>query len=161
MIKRWLLGNLLIALLVIVWSYWNREYVSPIILSGQTIAIAAVILFLVNFNMYFVLLMIRKGKNKEVKKKLALFSRKMMKLHVPLAITAVALIIIHAFIMGVFHPIGLITLKKISGIVAIAVLYVHLFSGWLRRKKATGFRRKFHASISFVFFFFMFLHLMV
>jgi len=158
-VKSWLICNAAFILLVMFWSVWHREYSSPIIVVGQSFAVAAVILFIINVNMYFIFLIIRKSKAKGVKKTLALFSRKMMKLHVPLAITATALIIIHAVIMISFHPMELFELKKLSGLMAIAVLIVHLYSGWLRRKKASGFRRLFHLRMAFIFLFFFLIHI--
>lgn len=157
--KGWLISNATFILLVIFWSFWHRDYSSPIIVVGKTFAVIAVILFLINLNMYFIFLIIRKSKAKGVKKTLALFSRRMMKLHVPIAITGVALILIHAIIMISFHPLELVDVKKISGIVALAVLAVHLFSGWLRRKKASGFRRLFHLRMAFIFLFFFLVHI--
>ncbi|WP_458412823.1 hypothetical protein ACNQFZ_18735 [Schinkia sp. CFF1] len=157
--KGWLISNAAFILLVIFWSFWHRDYSSPIIVVGKTFAVIAVILFLINLNMYFIFLIIRKSKAKGVKKTLALFSRRMMKLHVPIAITGVALILIHAFIMISFHPLELIDVKKISGILALTVLAVHLFSGWLRRKKASGFRRLFHLRMAFIFLFFFLIHI--
>lgn len=156
--KGWLISNAAFILLVIFWSFWHREYSSPIIVAGQTFAVIAVILFLININMYFIFLIIRKSKVKGVKKTLALFSRKMMKFHVPIAITAVALILIHAGIMISFHPIALTDIKKVTGLFTLAVLTVHLYSGWLRRKKASGFRRMFHLRMAFVFLFFFLIH---
>lgn len=159
--KGWIIGNIAFILLVIFWSFLNREYTSPSIILGQTIAVIAVILFLVNVNMYFIFLIIRKSKVKGVKKTLALFSRRMMKLHVPLAITATAFICIHALIMLLYHPIALLDLKKMSGLLAVVVLGVHLYSGWLRRKKASGFRRMFHLRMAFVFLFFFVVHIFI
>lgn len=159
--KGWIISNAVFILLVIIWSFWQREYSSPIIVVGQTLAVIAVVLFLINVNMYFVFLIIRKSKAKGVKKTLALFSRKMMKFHVPIAITAVALILIHAMIMISFHPLELLNIKKITGLLAVVVLLVHLYSGWLRRKKASGFRRLFHLRMAFIFLFFFLVHIFV
>lgn len=157
-VKGWLISNALFIFLVIFWSFWNREYSSPTIVAGKSFAVIAVILFIINVNMYFIFLIIRKSKVKGVKKTLALFSRKMMKLHVPIAITATALICIHAFIMISYHPLEILDVKKISGILAILILSVHLFSGWLRRKKASGFRRLFHLRMAFIFLTFFLIH---
>lgn len=159
--KRWLIGNTLFILLIISWTIWKREYSSPIIIAGQSFAVMAVILFLININMYFIFLIIRKSKIKEIKKKLALFSRKMMKLHVPIAITAASFISIHAILMLSFHPISILDIKKLTGIAALGVLLVHLYSGWLRSNKASGVRRKFHLRMAFVFLFFFLVHVFV
>lgn len=159
LVKGWLISNALFIFLVIFWSFWHREYSSPAIVVGKTFAVIAVILFVINVNMYFIFLIIRKSKAKGVKKTLALFSRKMMKFHVPIAITATALICIHAVIMISLHPLEIFDIKKISGLLTILILMVHLFSGWLRRKKASGFRRLFHLRMAFIFLTFFLVHI--
>jgi membrane protein YdbS with pleckstrin-like domain len=50
--------------------------------------------------MYFVFLLIRKSTIRKVKVKLAKISKKMMKYHIPFAITASLLIGVHAVIMA-------------------------------------------------------------
>ena len=159
--KKWLISNAFVVVLIIFWSIWNRKFSSPMINVGQGSAVIATILFLININMYFIFLIIRKSKRKEIKKKLALFSRKMMKFHVSIAILAVSLISIHAIIMISFHPISIFDVKKVSGLIAASVLLAHLYSGWLRRKKASGFRRRFHLRMAFIFMFFFLLHIFI
>lgn len=159
--KVWIGSNILFILLVIIWSFINQEFLSPIINIGKVLALVALLLFLININMYFIFLIIRKSNNKSLKKKLALFSRKMMKAHVPIAITAVGFVSIHGILMMVFHPIDVFSLKKMSGLAAVGILSVHLYSGWLRRKKASGFRRKFHLSMAFVFMCFFLVHIFI
>ncbi|WP_017755496.1 hypothetical protein [Calidifontibacillus oryziterrae] len=159
--RGWIISNLLFIFIIIFLSFWNEEYHSPILSIGQSFAVIAVLLFLINVNMFFIFLIIKKSKRKDLKKNLALFSRKLMKAHVPIGITATAIITIHAVIMIYFHPYGVFHMKKLSGFVAICILVIHLYSGWLRRKKASGFRRKFHLRMAFVFLGFFLLHIFV
>jgi hypothetical protein len=157
MIVRWIIINLITIFIIISWSFY-QGYDSSYVLTGKLIAQAAFILFLINLNMYFVFLLIRKTKVRKVKIKLAQISKKMMKFHIPIAITASLLIIFHGSIMLTvqnWDP------KTWSGILAILGLTVLLFSGLLRRKKATGRRRRFHYTMAFLFFFLVFLHIFI
>lgn len=111
--------------------------------------------------MYFVLLLIRKGKDRNVKIKLAKITKLMMKFHIPIAITAVVLILLHAMMMVNIHFQQLQNLKIGSGALAFMVLMILLFSGQLRNLKASGFRRKFHYIMAFIFFGFIIIHIFI
>lgn len=158
MVKKWIGLNILFILAVVIWSLMG-ETISVEILTAKTIAQVSLLFFLANINLYFVFLIIRKSKNKEIKKKLVKMSRRAMKLHIPIAVTGTSLIVVHAIIMLVEHPIDFISLKKLSGVAAFLVLFVLLFSGLLRRRKASGFRRKFHINMAFTFLLFFIIHI--
>ncbi|MEH7391298.1 hypothetical protein [Bacillus sp. JJ1474] len=143
MITRWLTINIITILVIVLWSLY-QGYDSSYILMGKIIAQAAFILFLININMYFVFLLIRKSKIRNVKVKLAKISKKMMRYHIPIAITATLLIIAHAALMISTRFVNLWNTKTVSGAAAIGILIILLFSGLLRRWKASGKRRKFH-----------------
>ncbi len=157
MIARWLTVNFLTIFIIILWSMY-QGYDSSAVLIGKLVAQFAFVLFLININMYFVFLLIRKSKIRNVKIKLAKISKKMMKYHIPIAVTASLLILIHAAIMIYAHLEHLWRAKTISGSVAISILIVLLYSGLLRRWKASGRRRRFHYTMAFVFFGFLLLH---
>jgi hypothetical protein len=160
MIKKWLLVNALTIVLIIGWSFF-QGFTSYYMLSAKIISQISFVLFLVNVNMYFVLLLIRKGKDRLVKIKLAKISKQMMKFHVPIAVTGVVLIVIHGSMMLTKHFQKLQNLKIVSGSIATLVLMVLLFSGGLRKLKASGFRRKFHYKMAFIFFGFMIVHIFI
>ena len=111
------------------------------------------VLFLINVNMYFIFLVIRKSTKRNVKVTLAKIARRMMKSHITIAVTATSIILIHASIMlvqlgpilGYLHP------KLVSGYVAILLLALTLVGGYRRYRKASGFRRKFHLSMALIF----------
>ncbi|RHW38186.1 hypothetical protein D1B31_15055 [Neobacillus notoginsengisoli] len=147
---RWLLTNGLTILVIMSVSIY-RGYDSNAVLFGKLLGQGAFILFLVNLNMYFVFLLIRKSRIRDVKVSLAKTSKKMMKYHVPFAVTATLLILTHAMFMGYAHFGSLFQAKTASGAVAILVLSVLLYSGYRRRQKATGKRRKFHYTMAFIF----------
>ena len=158
MIFRWLAINILTVLLIVLWSLY-QGYESSYILMGKMVAEAAFFLFLINVNMYFVFLLIRKSKVRSMKVKLAKISKGMMKYHIPIAITASLLILFHAIIMIYARLEHLWKAKIIIGAVTMCVLIVLLCSGLLRRWKATGKRRKFHYIMAFIFFGFVMLHI--
>jgi len=160
MIARWLTVNIITVIMIVLWSLY-RGYDTNVILIGKLIAQAAFILFLVNVNMYFVFLFIRKSKNRNAKIKLAKISKRMMKYHISIALSATLLIVIHAGVMIVSHSDILWQSKTASGIAAITILPILLFSGLLRRWKASGKRRKFHYTMAFIFIAFVFFHIFI
>lgn len=157
MITKWLLINILTVLFIIVWSAF-QGFDSNTILIGKILAQVAFILFLVNLNMYFIFLLIRKSKVRNVKIKLARISKQMMRYHIPSAITATGLILFHSTIMLFVHDWSL---KTASGVSAIGALFILLFSGLLRRQKATGMRRRLHYRTAFLFFTFVLVHIFI
>ncbi len=158
MIIRWLLINVTTVIVIVLWSLY-RGYDSYYILLGKLAAQTAFILFLVNVNMYFVFLLIRKSKVRNVKVRLAKISKTMMKYHIPLAITATLLILTHTAMMINAHSSQLWSVKTAAGALSLSLLAVLLYSGWLRRQKATGKRRKSHYTMAFTFFSFVLLHI--
>ena len=122
MIARWLTINILTVFIIIFWSLY-QGYDSNYILIGKIAAQAAFVLFLFNINMYFVFLLIRKSKIRNIRWE------------------------------------HLWEVKIISGTVTICILIFLLFSGLLRRWKATGKRRRFHYIMAFVFFGFVIFHI--
>lgn len=160
LIRKWLLVNTITICLIVGWSFY-QGYSSYYILSAKIFSQVAFVLFLVNVNMYFVLLLIRKGKDRNVKIKLAKISKKMMKYHVAIAVTAVVLIVLHGGMMISVQVHQLQNPKIVSGSVAFLVLATLLFSGMLRKLKASGFRRKFHYRMAFIFFAFIFIHIFI
>lgn len=157
MIVRWLTVNILTIALIMLWSFY-QGFESNYILIGKLLAQAAFTLFLINLNMYFVFLLIRKSKVRELKIQLARISKQLMKYHIPIATTATILIILHGAIMLYVHELNF---KIASGILSVCGLIFLLFSGLLRRKKATGRRRKFHYKTAFLFFAFVLFHIFV
>ncbi len=158
MIARWLTINILTVFIILFWSLY-QGYDSNYILIGKIAAQAAFVLFLFNINMYFVFLLIRKSKIRNIKVKLAKVSKRMMKYHIPIAITASLLILFHAAMMIYSRWEHLWEVKIISGAVTTCILIVLLFSGLLRRWKASGKRRRFHYIMAFVFFGFVIFHI--
>ncbi len=129
---------------------------------GQLAAQLAVSLFLVNLSLAFLFFVIKRSAWKAVKIAFVKLARKLMKSHIPVGIAGTALIVIHAGVMlaqlgryvGYVHP------KMVSGYAAILLLGVTVAAGYLRSRRASGFRRKFHLAAALVFAAFALVHLL-
>lgn len=157
----WIFLNALLVISTFIYIWIFRSHDSQIVTLGQVFAQIAIILFIVNVNMYFIFLVIRRTKVRKLKITLAKMSRQMMKSHIKLAIIGKILILFHGGIMFVKlgELIGYINPKMISGMLAILFLAITLFAGYLRHKKSSGFRRKFHYTTAFLFTLFFLFHL--
>lgn len=161
--RLWIALNSILIILSVIYIWFFRPHDSSLVIIAQFLAQMAMILFLVNINMYFVFLVIRKSSVRLVKIRLAKFSRVMMKWHIPIAITATTIIAGHAAInlYEIAPLIGYGNLKLVSGYLAIAVLSLTLAAGYLRHKKASGFRRKIHLITAMAFFLVFFIHMFI
>lgn len=161
--KLWTLVNFALVLISIIYIWILRPHENSLIVFSQFLAQIAIILFFVNINMYFIFLVIRKTSVRNVKVRLAKFSRQMMKFHIPIALLGTTIIIFHAAInVKEFGPVvGYGHLKLISGFLAFLLLVFTLFAGYLRHLKASGFRRKFHLLLAMIFLAAILLHMFV
>ncbi|MEK5443345.1 hypothetical protein [Fredinandcohnia sp. FSL W7-1320] len=157
----WIIINALLVISTIIYIWIFRLHDSQIITLGQVFAQIAIILFIINVNMYFIFLVIRRTKVRKFKITLAKMSRQMMKSHIKLAIIGTILILFHGGIMLVKlgELIGYVNPKIMSGMLAILLLAITLFAGYLRHKKSSGFRRKFHYTSAFLFTILFMVHL--
>jgi hypothetical protein len=149
----WLLINGLLLIISTIYIWLIRPHDSTLIVSGQLIAQIAIIFFLVNVNMYFIFLVIKKSKQRKIKVGLSKIARKMMKSHIHLAIFGTSLILIHGCIMlwKLGSVIGFLHLKMITGYIGMILLTLTLFGGYRRHRKASGFRRRFHLVMALIF----------
>jgi hypothetical protein len=149
----WTAGNIVLIIGSIVYIWFLRPHDSSLVITSQLFAQLGVLLFFININMYFIFLVIRKSSIRKVKICLAKFSRVLMKWHIKIAILGTTVIIGHAAInLSEIGPlIGYIHLKLLSGYLSILLLTVTLAAGYLRHKKASGFRKKFHRTIAMTF----------
>jgi hypothetical protein len=146
----WLSINVLIIIGMLTWSLLHQT--DGILLGIATIfSQLAVVLLLLNINMYFIFLIIRKTKKRKVKLTLAKISRKVMKLHVPIAISASSLILLHIIFITMSIPFDLAKLKLATGLIAAVGLLLTLMAGYMRSKKASGIRRKTHILAAYTF----------
>jgi hypothetical protein len=161
--KLWTFFNVGLVLISIIYIWLIRPHESSWVVVSQFLSQAAILLFFVNINMYFIFLVIRKTSFRKVKIRLAKFSRKMMKYHVPIALLGAILIIGHAGSnVTVLGPIlGYTHLKLMSGYLSFLLLLIVLYAGYLRHLKASGFRRKFHLISAITFFVVFLLHMII
>ncbi|MDR7078512.1 hypothetical protein J2Y03_003564 [Neobacillus niacini] len=161
--RLWVVINSILIVFSFIYIWFFRPHDSSLVVTAQFLAQIAMLLFLININMYFIFLVIRKSSVRQVKIRLAKFSRVMMKWHIPIAVTATTIIIGHAAInlYEVAPAVGFANLKLVSGYVAIILLFVTLAAGYLRHKKSSGFRRKFHLTTAMVFFLVFLIHMFI
>lgn len=159
----WTAANILLILVSFIYIWFFQPHVNTLITISQLIAQIASVLFIFNVNMYFIFLVIRKTKQRKIKIRLATFSRQMMKWHIKIAITSAILIICHAWInLSKMGPvIGFGHVKMLMGYTAFVFLLFTLFAGYLRHKKATGFRKKFHRTIAMIFTLLFLIHMFI
>jgi hypothetical protein len=159
----WTISNALIIIGSIIYIWIFSPHDNTLIVISQFLAQIAMVLFVFNVNMYFIFLLIRKTKQREVKIRLATYSRYFMKWHIKIAITSTLLIIGHAYInlfkIGSF--IGYGHLKMLMGYISFIFLLVTLFAGYLRHKKASGFRKRFHRVVAMIFTVSFFIHMFI
>ena len=159
----WIIGNIILILVTFFFIWYLRPDDILSLVPSQLLAQIGVLLFIINVNMYFIFFVIRNTKQRNIKIQLAKFSRHMMKWHIKIAIVGSLIISGHAFLnfFEIGHVIGYFHLKMLSGYLAICLLLVTLFAGYLRHKKASGFRRKFHLATAMVFAFTFLFHMFV
>lgn len=159
----WTFANILLIVGSMVYIWLFRPHDSSLIVTSQVLAQMAMLLFIINVNMYFIFLVIRKTSQRTIKVRLAKFSRHFMKYHIKIAITATIIIIGHVLInlykMG--PVIGYAHIKMLTGYLAFLFLCFTLLAGYLRHKKATGFRKKFHRIIAFIFTALFLIHMLI
>ncbi len=149
----WIVFNVLFVVGSGIYIWLFHDDLSVSVITGQLLAQAGILLFLVNVNMYFIFLVIRKAKIRKLRTTLAKLSRKMMKAHIPIAIVGTAFVTIHAIIMLVElgSRIGFFHGKLVSGYISILFLVITLVAGYLRHQKSSGLRKKFHRTTAFTF----------
>src|SRR5213080_3873268 len=152
--KLWTFVNIALIFLSTIYILLFHPHESSLLVLSQFLAQAAIILFYINLNMYFIFLVIRKTSVRKVKVRLAKFSRQMMKFHIRIALLGTTIIISHAAInLKELGPIvGYAHLKLLSGYLSFLLLLFTLLAGYLRHVKASGFRRKFHLVCAMIFF---------
>lgn len=157
----WVTSNVIFIISSFLYIWIINPHPSLLVKTGQLFAQIAIVLFLLNVNMYFIFLVIRRVKKRKLTVKLAKLSRKLMKTHVYTGLIGASLIVIHGAIMltTLGEVISFTHIKMVTGYLSIILLFITLFAGYLRRKKSSGFRRKFHQSSALIFCLIFVIHL--
>jgi hypothetical protein len=127
--------------------------------SSKTMAYLSLLYFFIAFILYVFLYTISHSANHAVRKKLVIFTRVYIRFHIAVGIMGTILIIIHAIYMFTFIPN--INLYAITGTLALVALLAVLITGYLRKQKSSGKRRRYHRYMAFVFIVFTLIHIFV
>jgi hypothetical protein len=126
--------------------------------TARRFGIAAVIYFLLAFLLYLFLLSISHMSRSELRRKLVTFTRVYIRFHIAFAIIGIVLIAVHAAMMVFIFPI---TSKSISGFIAILALLSVIFTGYLRKRKSSGLRRRSHRYTAFLLIIAVIIHVLI
>lgn len=119
----------------------------------------AALYFIITFFLYPFLYTISRLPKSALRSNLVTFTRIYIRFHIAFAIIGVLLIILH--VMGMQRIISINSPRAISGYLALLSLLSVLITGYLRKRKSSGKRRRFHRYMSFLFIFFVLVHLAV
>ncbi|GEL07891.1 hypothetical protein [Salisediminibacterium halotolerans] len=112
---------------------------------------AAALLFALNLSMYALFYIIRKSSSRRVRIYVARYTRQIMKSHSAVGIAGSFAIILHIYTVTDGGSFFASKPVYTTGVVAGAFLILTLLSGYLRSRKANGFRRRNHQRASLFF----------
>ncbi|MGP4081883.1 hypothetical protein ACTWQL_18460 [Pseudalkalibacillus sp. R45] len=151
-------STIILTLLSIPWLFY-------LLLQPRTISTAinwaytALIYFILSFILYLFLQWISRSGRSNFRKKLVIFTRIYIRFHVAAALLGVTSLLMHVLIMVQFGLIG--SREGLSGMIAIGGLVVLIFTGYLRKRKSSGKRRRFHRYAAYLFLFFVLIHMVL
>lgn len=124
------------------------------------LALIALFLFFNNWSLFLLMRAIRHSKTRKNKVRLASVTRYVMKAHIPFALIGTGLILGHGVLMLIYHPLSILELKKLSGIIAFLILGIHLYSGYLKYRRTSKKRQRVHMVTAFTLFFLILAHML-
>src|SRR5690625_4531064 len=104
---------------------------------ARFVAQVAIILFLIDVSMYFFFEGMRQSKTRARKVTIAKATRYFMRVHIPFALIGAGLILIHAVLMLTLHPLSILHLKKLSGVIALLLLILLVINGYQKRRRTS------------------------
>lgn len=122
-------------------------------------AYTALVYFVLAFILYLFLRMIGILGRSASRRRLVIFTRVYIRFHIAVALHGVAALIIHASFMLNNGAARIITGQL--GILAVLALLAVLTTGYLRKRKSSGRRRRYHRYTAYLFFLFVILHLLL
>lgn len=126
---------------------------------AKTLGTTALVYFAISFMLYPFLFTISRMGKRTIRNKFVTFTRIYIRFHVAAAIFGTVFIFLHAWRMITIIPLG--TLHKVTGIVSVLTLMGVLITGYLRKQKSSGKRRRYHRYSSFLFAAAVLIHLLV
>ncbi|MCF6411771.1 hypothetical protein [Pseudalkalibacillus salsuginis] len=121
-------------------------------------AYTALTYFLLSFLLYIFLRLISNLGKTPIRKKIVTFTRIFIRFHVAMAILGVISILFH--IVHMLNGGWGRTLQGTSGFLAVCALIPLLVTGYLRKKKSSGKRRRFHRYSAYISFIFILIHIL-
>jgi hypothetical protein len=118
----------------------------------------AISYFFLSFLLYLFLYSISHLPKSQVRGGLVVFTRVYIRFHIAISIIGTLLIVLHVMVMASLMPI---TPKTITGLLAMIALCFVLFTGYLRKRKSSGKRRRFHRYMAFLFIALVVIHVIV
>lgn len=140
---------LILFLITLPWALFVFQQ-PALYIQAKWAARSAIIFLFMSFLLYLCLLGIRKGKKgffSSSRNKLVLFTRKFIQFHYPFAIFGFIWILLHIHWMTQLHPS---TITMSTGIFTFAMLCFVLITGYLRKQRSSGRRRRIHRYASFL-----------
>jgi hypothetical protein len=126
---------------------------------AKTLGRFAIIYFLIAFLLYIFLYAISHLPKSRTRKKLVIFTRVYIRFHIAIAIVGTVIIVLHATMMLSIIPIK--SPHALTGLLTLLGLLVVLITGYLRKRKSSGKRRRYHRYMAFLFMVFVIIHLIV
>lgn len=126
---------------------------------AKTLAHFAIIYFLIAFLLYVLLYGISHLPKSRARKNLVIFTRVYIRLHIAVAIVGAIIIVLHATLMLSIIPIT--SPHALTGLLTLLGLIAVLVTGYFRKRKSSGKRRRYHRYMAFLFILFVIIHLMV
>lgn len=128
------------------------------ILVASVMGIIGLFFILFNWNMHAIFSKIRKLKSRNERIKIAKYARKIMPYHLTIGICGLLFVTGHSILEIYNYGISL-HMKTLSGLLALTGLIIVTISGYLRRVKATRYRRFFHLYSSMILFVLVVIHI--
>jgi hypothetical protein len=126
---------------------------------AKRMAQLSVAYFITAFSLYIFLYTIGKLSKSKARRNLVLFTRIFIRFHIAIAIFGTALITIHAIWMLRLMPIQ--SPFVLTGLITLLALMAVLISGYLRKLKSSGKRRRYHRYLSILFIILVVIHILV
>jgi hypothetical protein len=126
---------------------------------AKTLAHFAIIYFSAAFLLYIFLYTISHIPESPLRKGFVSFTRVYIRFHIALAIIGTLLIVFHAALMVTIIPIN--SPHAFSGLLSLVGLLAVLITGYLRKRRSSGKRRRYHRYMAFIFIALVIIHIIV
>jgi hypothetical protein len=151
-------GIIIVFILTLPWGIYllRQTYTYQL---AKILADTAIVYFTIAFMLYPCLYAISHTRSKPIRRKLVIFTRVFIRFHIAVAIVGIFWIILHASWMLTLIPIN--SPKAITGLLTLLGLIGVLLTGYLRKVKSSGKRRRYHRYTAVLFILVVIFHLMI